>query len=136
MKQLVSEKWLVTGDFNMILQASDKSNSNLNRWLSREFREAVQELELNEINLRGRKFAWSNDRTQTRIDRVFCSMTWDLMMPGVFLHALSSKVSDHRPLVVAGTATIKKYKGFRFEAFWPRLGYQETVSEAGPRILQ
>jgi hypothetical protein len=31
MKQVVSDKWLIIGDFNLILQAKDKSNNNLNR---------------------------------------------------------------------------------------------------------
>jgi hypothetical protein len=34
-KHSVSEKWLIIWDFNMILQARDKSNANLNRWLMR-----------------------------------------------------------------------------------------------------
>jgi hypothetical protein len=33
-KTNVTEKWLVLGDFNLILQAADKSNHNLNRRLS------------------------------------------------------------------------------------------------------
>lgn len=33
MQHLVSDRWLVLGDFNLILQASDKINDNLNRWL-------------------------------------------------------------------------------------------------------
>ena len=70
---IVSDKWLLIGDFNLILDARDKSNSNLNRRLMSAFRDAVQDLELRELNLRGRKFSWSNDSTQTRIDRAFCT---------------------------------------------------------------
>jgi exonuclease III len=53
MQHLVSDKWLLIGDFNMILQASDKSNDNLNRRLMGEFRDVVQDLNLKELNLRG-----------------------------------------------------------------------------------
>ena len=60
---IVSDKWLLIGDFNLILDARDKSNSNLNRRLMSAFRDAVQDLELRELNLRGRKFTWSNDST-------------------------------------------------------------------------
>ena len=69
----VSDKWLLIGDFNLILDASDKSNANLNMRLMCAFRDAIQELELRELNLRGRKFTWSNDSTHTRIDRAFCT---------------------------------------------------------------
>ena len=121
----------------MILQARDKSNSNLNRRLMGAFRDLIQDLHLKELNLRGRKFTWSNDRTHTRIDRAFCTVAWDLMKPNVFLQALSSNVSDHCPLFIAGHETIKKHQGFRFEMFWPRLhGYNEVVSEAWHRDLQ
>jgi endonuclease/exonuclease/phosphatase family metal-dependent hydrolase len=117
MKFAVFDRWLVLGDFNMIMQAANKSNSNLNRRLMGEFRDVVRDLELKELNLRGRKFTWSNERTQTRIDIAFCSTDWDLMMPNVTLQALSSRVSDHCPLLVVGSATVQRYRGFRFESF-------------------
>lgn len=114
-----------------------KSNDNLNRRLMGAFREAVRDLELKELNLRGRKFTWTNDRTQTRIDRAFCSVGWDLMLPNVFLQALSSRVSDHCPLLIVGSDTMKRFRGFRFEAFWPRLpGYHEKVLEAWSKPIQ
>lgn len=127
----VSDNWLIIRDFNMILNASDKSNTILNRRLMGAFRDTVRDLELKELNLRGRKFTWTNDRTQTRIDRAFCTTAWDIMLPNVYLQAMSSRVSDHCPLLVAGNATVKKFTGFRFESFWPRLqGYNEVVASA------
>lgn len=111
-KQFVPEKWLLLGDFNMILQATDKSNANLNRRLMGAFRDVVRDLELKELALRGRKFTWSNDRTQTRIDRAFCTTAWDLLLPNVGLQALSSRVSDHCPLLLAGNVTMPTFKGF------------------------
>jgi len=76
-KHVVSDNWLLIGDFNLILQAEDKSNDNLNRRLMGEFRSTLNHLEVKELNLKGRKFTWSNDVTQTRIDRTFCSVKWD-----------------------------------------------------------
>ena len=67
----IPEKWLVIGDFNLILQAQDKSNNNLNRRVMGEFKKAVDDLELKELKLKGRRFTWSKDTTQTRIDRAF-----------------------------------------------------------------
>ncbi|KAG2573650.1 hypothetical protein PVAP13_7KG268510 [Panicum virgatum] len=69
----VGDKWLLLGDFNLILHATDKSNENLNRRLMAEFRNTVNFLQMKELSLRGRRFTWSNDTTQTRIDRAFCS---------------------------------------------------------------
>lgn len=95
------------------------------------FRDLVRDVELKELALRGRKFTCSNDRTRTRIDRAFCSIAWDLMLPNGHQQALSSRASDHSPLLVVGSATVRSFRGFRFEAFWPRLqGYHEVVAEA------
>jgi len=127
-KAVVGERWLLLGDFNLILHASDKSNDNLNRRMMGEFRSTINFLELKELSLRGRKYTWSNDTTQTRIDRAFCTTEWDLMMPASMLNALSSLVSDHSPLLLVGASTVNIYRGFRFESFWPKLpGYQEVV---------
>jgi len=49
----VSDKWLVIGDFNMILSAEDKSNNNLNRRIMGAFRNMVNDLELKELQLKG-----------------------------------------------------------------------------------
>jgi len=116
-RQFLSDRWLVIGDFNLILQAQDKSNSNLNRRMMGTFRSWVNDLELKELSLQGRRFTWSNDVTQTRIDRAFCTSDWDLMLPGCALQALSSSVSDHCPLLLVGRREIAKYSGFRFEVF-------------------
>jgi exonuclease III len=70
-KQLVAGAWLILGDFNLILSAEDKSNSNLNRRLMGSFKSVIDDLELRELPLKGRKFTWSNDVTHTRIDRGF-----------------------------------------------------------------
>lgn len=130
-KPTVGDRWLLIGDFNLILQASDKSNDNLNRRLMGEFRGTVNFLELKELSLRGRKFTWSNDTTQTRIDRAFCSSEWDLVLPNSLLDAISSRVSDHSPLLLVGEAANNCFRGFRFEYFWPKIsGYQDVVQHA------
>ena len=119
------------GDFNLILRAQDKSNSNVNTRLMGVFRNWVNDLELKELSLNGRRFTWSNDRTQTRIDRAFCTTDWDLMLPGCNLQALSSSVSDHSPLLLLGQREVTTYCGFRFEVFWPKVhGYGEVVQSA------
>jgi hypothetical protein len=116
-RQLFGESWLVIGDFNMILQAQD--------------------LELEELSLYGRKFIWSNNTTQTRIDRALCNVDWDSMMPNSVLQATSSVVSDNFPLLLVGNATGAVYRGFRFEVFWAKLqGYLDTVKEAWEKDLR
>lgn len=130
-ESVVEDKWLVIGDFNLILTAEDKSNDNLNRRLMGEFKTTLNYLELKELNLRGRKHTWSNDVTQTRIDRAFCTVEWDLMLPTSALQAFSSMVSNHSPLLLIGATAVQNYRGFHFESFWLKIsGYHEVVKNA------
>ena len=43
--------WLILGDFNLIYQAEDKNNTNLNRRLMGAFKAAIDELNLKELQL-------------------------------------------------------------------------------------
>lgn len=83
-RQTTEDKWLLTGDFNMIYKVEDKNNSSINRRLMGMFRQTIQELELTELNLNGRRFTWSNAQanpTMTRIDRIFCTVAWEECFP-------------------------------------------------------
>ena len=94
---------LILGDFNLIYQAEDKNNSNLNRCLMGAFRATIDHLRLKEIKLNGRRFTWSNQQdnpTLTRIDRLLCTPEWELFFPTCFLHSLPLLMSDHTPLLL------------------------------------
>jgi hypothetical protein len=92
--------------------------------------------ELKELRLKGRKFTWSNNVSQTRIDRAFCTTEWDLMLPNCVLQAISSLVSDHCPLLIVGNYAVRRYRGLRFEVVWPKLqGYQELIQTEWNRSM-
>lgn len=74
-KQNLSDKWLIIGDFNMILSAQDESNNNLNKRLMGAFRRLVNDLELKEMSLRGRKFTWSNDAHRQELTEPFAQLS-------------------------------------------------------------
>lgn len=95
--------WLLCGDFNMIYQAADKNNSRLNLQAVRRFRRALDDLQVQELHLRGRLFTWSNEHahpTLERIDRPFASIEWFERCPNHHLKSLSSDCSDHAPLLI------------------------------------
>ncbi|KAJ1268314.1 hypothetical protein BS78_07G125300 [Paspalum vaginatum] len=72
----IRERWLILGDFNLIYQAADKSNANLNRRLMGSFKATLDDLHLKEIRFNGQRFTWSNGQTtptMTRIDTLFCT---------------------------------------------------------------
>lgn len=54
LKGLLQGPWLIVGDFNLIYEARDKSNNNLNLPAMARFRAALDDCELKEIKLAGR----------------------------------------------------------------------------------
>jgi hypothetical protein len=81
-RQTCTCPWVVGGDFNLIYQAVDKSNSNLDRAMMGRFRHFINHMELQEIPLLRRKFTWPNEReapTLVRLDQVFATTGWDLL---------------------------------------------------------
>ncbi|WVZ63805.1 hypothetical protein U9M48_013410 [Paspalum notatum var. saurae] len=88
-----SGPWAVAGDFNLIYQAADKNNNNFNRAMMGRFRCFLDDLELKETPLLGRKFTWSNERdspTLVRLDHVFCSAEWDEIFPDAVLQSTTA----------------------------------------------
>jgi hypothetical protein len=93
----------------------------------------VQEHEIKDLYLHGRRFTWSNEReapTLTRINRALASVDWDLMHPDTFLQALSSSVSDHAQIHLSLGVAFNPKRRFKFEAFWLNLeGFKEALKE-------
>ena len=66
--------WAVMGDFNLIVNLEDKSNTSVNQRMMARFRARLNDLELKEIYLNGQRYIWSNERgnaTLEKIDHVF-----------------------------------------------------------------
>ena len=73
------EPWLINGDFNIIYEARDKRNHNLNRRVMGRFRDAIDRASLKEIKCKNRRFTWSNERedpTLVSIDKIFFNVEW------------------------------------------------------------
>ena len=128
------ERWLVLGDFNQIRRAQDKNNRNINRSRINRFRATLQACELKEIHLQNRRFTWSNERstpTMCKLDAFYCNSEWDIRNDSHILHALSSSLSDHCPLMLTDDSGPRRPRTFKFENFWLRFpGFNEIVSNA------
>jgi hypothetical protein len=67
------------------------------------FRRLINDLELHEVPLLGRKFTWSNERespTLVRLDQVFTMNGWDQLFPDCVLQSSASTTLDHYPLLL------------------------------------
>lgn len=66
-------------DFNLIYSAEDKNNTNLGRAMMGRFRRFLNDFQLREVALMGRKYTWSNEKgpTLVRLDGVFVTADWE-----------------------------------------------------------
>lgn len=109
----------------------DKNNDNLNRRMMLRFRRALNHMQVKEVPLIGRRFTWTNGQdnpTMTIIDRSFTTPAWEQIYKDPILHAISSSISDHCPLLMLPITNKYKSTRFRFETFWTNMpGYRECV---------
>jgi endonuclease/exonuclease/phosphatase family metal-dependent hydrolase len=113
---------MVCGDFNLIYQACDKNNTNVDRAMMGRFRRFINVMELHGIPLLGRKYTWSNEReapTLVRLDRVFITNDWEHIFPDCILQSSASMISDHCPLILGLHEATQGKRRFHFESFWP-----------------
>ena len=109
---------LIAGDFNMTRRESDKNKpGGYNRW-SPLFNAVIEQGELMELMLSGRKYTWCNnheDPTYELLDRVLVSHEWEEHFPLVCVTTMPSELSDHTPLLIKAGAKPQVPTGFRFE---------------------
>jgi exonuclease III len=124
-KPPLGTRWTADGDFNQIYHAHDKNKrpTSRNRNRINRFRATLRQCELSEIHLQNRRFTWSNERanpTISKLDYIFCNAEWDISFTDHILHALSSSLSDHCPLLLAGVVGPRRPRSFKFKFFGPR----------------
>lgn len=126
--------WFLCGDLNMIYRAQDKNNDRLDRRCMRRFWSFLNRARLEELNLVGRRYTWSNERdrpTLELLDRMFACCDWFVSFPNHVLRPLSSDCSDHCPLLLQLLALPGAKRRFRFESFWTKLpGFLDVVAAA------
>jgi exonuclease III len=119
-RALCNGPWLLARDFNLIYQAADKNNNNLDRAMMGRFRHFLDDNNLKEIPLLGRKYTWSNERrlpTLVRLDRAFCRDDWEGIFPDAVLQSTTARVSDHCPLILGLKVNTSGKRRFHFESF-------------------
>jgi endonuclease/exonuclease/phosphatase family metal-dependent hydrolase len=111
----VDENWLLVGDFNFIRSQEDrnKPGGDLNDMFL--FNEEIGHLWLLELQLKGRKFTWSNMQEiplLEQLDWFFTSSNWISVLPNTMVLPLAKTGSDHVPCVVSIDTNIPKAKLF------------------------
>ncbi|KAG2271460.1 hypothetical protein Bca52824_066015 [Brassica carinata] len=121
-----TEPWLLTGDFNDLLDNSEKVGGPL-RWEGSflAFQNFVSENGLWDLQFSGNSLSWRGTRyslfIQSRLDRAMANIDWMEMFPAARSEYLRFEGSDHRPLVTHFDKHLKKKKGL--------LRYDRRLSE-------
>src|SRR6516165_6265357 len=117
--------WVVLGDFNVILRASDRVGGD-SAWYSHmdDFGQCVHSAELVSCPYTGLRFTWHNGQQGEgsilrKLDWVLCSSSWFMTWPGTIFDILPRTVSDHCAMVVrVGALPPKRPSSFKFLNFW------------------
>jgi len=135
-----SSHWICVGDFNEILQDSEKRGGARRRWSQMvDFRTALDHCHLNDMGFSGAKYTWSNRRrdcmfTKERLDRAVGTISFAQKFPQLLVDVLAARCSDHAPLLISLHNTHGRHRQrrglFRYEAWWQRqAGFQQVITQ-------
>lgn len=112
--------WLVVGDLNLYRNPEDRNRPGADLGNMLLFNEAISDLGLVELPLKGQRFTWTNKQLPPlleMLDSFFTSANWTLSYPGTSVSTLTMETSDHVPCLVTISTAIPKGSIFRFENF-------------------
>lgn len=120
---LRNSPWLVAGDFNAILDPSDRTGCSTN-WIScfNDFPRCITRSELMDLRYVGCRFTWSTSSGQAKkmrkIDRVLVNGEWNVRFSYSEAKFLNPGISDHSPMTVRVLHPPNRTKPFKFFEFW------------------
>ncbi|XP_076947995.1 uncharacterized protein LOC143620116 [Bidens hawaiensis] len=113
--------WVVLGDFNAVRCHEEGKNSTFDQVCARDFNEFIDEADLKEYNMKGKKYtcmASRGDVKLSKIDRVLVCSNFISKWPNACLRAFPRERSDHAPLVLSLVDTNFGPKPFRWFNSW------------------
>ncbi|GKV46006.1 hypothetical protein SLEP1_g53030 [Rubroshorea leprosula] len=97
-----SGNWCILGDFNTIKGQHERKGCKSLSSEMREFCDFINELNLIDLPLIGRKYTWykSNGESMSRLDRALFSENWLSSWPDMKQWCLARSCSDHCPILL------------------------------------
>ncbi|KAF2301217.1 hypothetical protein GH714_020887 [Hevea brasiliensis] len=133
-----SYPWVCCGDFNAILTQDEKRGGNFYpTYLVQDFRDAVLQAGLSDVNMNGYKYTWDNARddddwVEAKLDRFLANDDWKRRFALSKAAVLDYSSSDHLPILLQVRIFLPRHSPrlFRFENTWgAESGCREIVEE-------
>ena len=106
--------WIIGGDFNSILYASEKQGGiTRNSGVCGNFRQWFDGHKIFDLKFKGPQFAWSRGLLFKRLDRALCNSDWLTKFPDNFVLHLPKVASDHRLVLARFEKVSSKNQGTR-----------------------
>ncbi|XP_010669426.1 uncharacterized protein LOC104886659 [Beta vulgaris subsp. vulgaris] len=106
------------GDFNEILDPSERGSLQFSSNGILDFKVFMQELQVLEIAASNGKFTWHRGPSKSKLDRLLISPEWLTQFPALKVSLLKRMVSDHCPLLAVSKDKNWGPKPFRFLNCW------------------
>ncbi|XP_076912829.1 uncharacterized protein LOC143571228 [Bidens hawaiensis] len=123
--------WVVLCDFNAVRCHEERKNSTFDQVCARDFNEFIDEADLKEYNMKGKKYTFMASRGDiaklSKIDRVLVCSNFISKWPNACLRAFHRERSDHAPLVLSIVDTNFGPKPFRLFNSWVYMADCEDV---------
>lgn len=125
----------IIGDFNSILDARERAGSGwqVSTREINEFKYFVEENDLIDVGLQGRKYTWykPNGTCKSRIDRALINEKWAELWTDTGLRGLPRSISDHCAMILQTKLEHWGAKPFRFiNAWFTHPQFRETVEKS------
>ena len=134
---LFEAPWLCIGDFNSVLDQTEKLGGHpVSSTSNCPFRNFINLFGMIDLGFVGNPYTWSNNRQgmhliKERLDRGLASPNWIHLHPEYFLLHLPALTSDHNPIsLTTNNSSCFLPRPFRFEEFWSKDSSCADIIEA------
>ncbi|GAV91978.1 Exo_endo_phos domain-containing protein [Cephalotus follicularis] len=120
------DPWVVLGDFNVTPFVAEHNTSSMVTKAMREFNNAIQSAELEDLRGAGFLHTWSNMRVGAgaitkKLDRALGNWQWFNLLGDSFAHFLPPGISDNSPITIQmRDRNHSKGRPFKFLNFWTK----------------
>ena len=132
--------WCIFGDFNDILEASEKRGRTIRPlWLINGFRQAVLDVGLSDVPFDGYPFTWFKSlgtprAVEERLDHALATNSWFNIFPNASVENLVAPASDHYPILLQCSPRPRPTyhrRHFRYENAWHlESGFTDLVTNS------